>query len=89
MLARTIGCRFLCGKQKENVKKKKKKIKKGRERTIAPLSDPQTLGTSAVAAGKKGPLILQSVATRNTAIFSHVFQPLLLFLPAEQPFDQG
>lgn len=49
---------------------------------------PQTLGTSAVAAGKKGPLIPQSVAIRNTAIFSHVFQPLLLFLPAPQPFGR-
>lgn len=78
-------------KTKRKLKKKKEKRKKGQgeDWAITPLSDPQTLGTSAVAAGKKGPLILQSVATRNTAIFSHVFQPLLLFLPAEQPFDQG
>lgn len=41
-----------------------------------------------MAAGKKGPLIPQSVAIRNTAIFSHVFQPLLLSLPAEQPLGR-
>lgn len=69
-------------------KKLKKKNRQGEGWTTAPLSDPQTLGTSAVAAGKKGPLIPRSVATRNTAIFSHVFQPLLLFLPAEQPFGR-
>lgn len=84
LLAHTIDCRFFCGKQK----KIKKKNRQGEGWTTAPLSDPQTLGTSAVAAGKKGPLIPWSVATRNTAIFSHVFQPFLLFLPAEQPFGR-
>lgn len=74
--------------KKKNHKKKKRKKKGEGGWTAALLGAPQTLGTSAVAAGKKGPLIPQSVAIRNTAIFSHVFQPLLLLLPAEQPFGR-
>jgi len=72
----------------KTTRKKKRKGKKKRCGGLDCSSSrgaPQTQGSGAVAAGKKGPLMPQSAALRNAAIFSHVFQPLLQFLPPEQP----
>lgn len=69
------------------MKKKKRKRKKagGGLRLLSGLFKPWELQ---LWCWQEKPLILQSVAIRNTAIFSHVFQPLLLFLPTEQPFGR-
>lgn len=69
------------------MKKKRRKIKKagGGLRLLSGLFKPWELQPWC---WQEKPLILQSVAIRNTAIFSHVFQPLLLFLPTEQPFGR-